>query len=239
MNRRSARLAFLLAAIAIPVGGCAQWESIGARRERDGMVDVPGGPFLIGCNDSECYPGESAQQTVSLPPFSIDRTEVTIAAYRECVRAGACTEPGSEGNWARPGHDQHPVDSVDREQAAAYCRWKGKRLPTDPEWEKAARGTDGRRFPWGNDPPTCDHAVLAECGAEAQPVGGRAAGASPYGALDMAGNVWEWTADADADGKGGARGGSWKNHPRGARSSGRASVELGKRELIVGFRCAR
>jgi formylglycine-generating enzyme required for sulfatase activity len=254
MSRRDARLAFVLAAVMTMLVGAACWSQWIAERARAraeaqeraeaqarGMVYVPRGSFFMGCDervDDGCYPDENRGETVQVASFAIDRTEVTVAAYRECVKAGSCSEPDSGGSWGKPGRDEHPVDSVDWDQATAYCRWKGSRLPTDREWEKAARGTDGRTFPWGNQTPTCEQANLSTCGSETRSVGGRTAGASPYGALDMTGNVWEWTADAYGQGRS-ARGGSWYNQPRGARASGRSRVDPRSRSPLLGFRCAR
>jgi formylglycine-generating enzyme required for sulfatase activity len=143
---------------------------------------------------------------------------VTVAAYAACVKRGRCTPPrkGDLCNWGKEGLDDHPINCVDRDQAAMYCDWVGKRLPTESEWEHAARGDDGRRFPWGDDPPTPDR--LNVCGAECRlyganhgrawpamyevedrfpltaPVGSFPAGRSPFGLQDTEGNVREWTA---------------------------------------------
>ena len=172
----------------------------------DDMVTVPAGSFWMGCNervDADCADDERPGRRVHLGGYRIDRTEVTIAAWRTCVEAGGCTEPlsGEAFNWGREGRDDHPIDGVRWEQARDFCSWLGKRLPTEAQWEKAARGTDGRRYPWGNEPATCELAVFNEDGGDgcgrgsAWPVGSRPAGASPYGTLDMTGSVWEWTAD--------------------------------------------
>ncbi len=155
-------------------------------------VVVPAGPFVMG-TDTLGEPDERPQHTVTLPAFRIDRVEVSREQYARCVRAGRCGEA-----WARPGWTdrRQPVTSVNWLMAEAYCRWAHGRLPTEPEWEKAARGTDGRSYPWGNDPPTRARAVFGQRMNLGQPeaVGTHPDGASPYGALDLAGNVWEWTA---------------------------------------------
>jgi formylglycine-generating enzyme required for sulfatase activity len=169
----------------------------------DGMVAVPGGPFWMGCNDevdSGCEDNEYPYHEVFLSAFAIDRTEVTAAAYAACVDAGACSSPhpmNPFGSECDPGSGDLPATCVDWFQARDYCEWVGAALPTEAQWEKAARGTDGRLYPWGNEPATCAHVNMAGCmmADAAIEVGSKPAGASPYGALDMAGNVFEWVAD--------------------------------------------
>lgn len=155
-------------------------------------VVVPAGPFTMGA-DAGGEPDERPAHAVTLRAFRIDRTEVTREDYRRCVRAGVC-----EGFYARPGwrEPRAAVTGVSWFMAVRYCRWVGGRLPTEPEWEKAARGADGRTYPWGNERPTRARAVFGQRMNVGEPaaVGARPEGASPYGALDMAGNVWEWTA---------------------------------------------
>lgn len=154
-------------------------------------LPVPAGPFLMGA-DTGGEPDEAPRHTATTAAFRIDRTEVSRADYRRCVRAGRCIEARDMGPRFRT--DVQPVVGVSWMQARAYCAWARGRLPTEREWEKAARGTDGRTYPWGEAPPTASRAVfgLGRTGAPDR-VGTRPAGASPYGALDMAGNVWEWT----------------------------------------------
>ena len=163
-----------------------------------GMVAVPRGEFFMGCNekvDKECDYDEKPGRTVSVKAFFIDRTEVTVEAYAECVKAGECSKSPTHRycNWGKRGREKHPINCVDWNQASKFCAWKGKRLPTEAEWEKAARGYDGRKYPWGNQRVICDYAVVADCGGRTQLVGSKLTGASPYGAVDMVGNVWEWT----------------------------------------------
>ena len=172
---------------------------------RDGskMVLVPAGAFLRGSAMGDGSDDERPQRSIYLDAFYVDRHEVTVAQYRRCVQAGGCTVPGTRKycNWNESGRGAHPVNCVDWSQARAYCAWAGKRLPTEAQWEKAARGTDGRRYPWGSEAPTCRRAVMRGdggngCGKDRTwPVGSKPAGASPYGAQDMAGNVWEWVND--------------------------------------------
>ncbi len=174
------------------------------------MVLVPAGRFRMGTEDGAG--DERPERTVFVSAFHIDRHEVTVAEYEACVRDRSCTEPYSgpdayrlqfEGdftNWGKPERALHPVNAVTWFQANTYCGWANKRLPTEAEWEKAARGTEGQRYPWGDEDPDCDWIVMDDggdgCGRESTwPVGSKPRGASPYGALDMSGNVWEWVAD--------------------------------------------
>jgi len=188
------------------------------------MIPVPAGPFYMGCREDDaewcdflsncCAPAEYPQHVVGVPTFYIDETEVTVEAYRGCVADGACPIVGGSTfcNYGRPGRDLHPVNCLGREAGSAFCAWAGKRLCSEAEWEKAARGgcdLNGgaadcqermRHFPWGDDAPTCERAILydpvARCGDEGtSPVGSRPGGASPYGALDMSGNALEWVED--------------------------------------------
>jgi formylglycine-generating enzyme required for sulfatase activity len=222
-------------------------------------VDVPATSFMMGCNtsvDTGCDADESPYHSVTLAAFAIDRTEVTQAAYQACVAAVTCTAPSA--NFDPTGHANFPVTNVTYGQAATYCRYAGGRLPTEAEWELAARGTDGRKFPWGNTAADCTLANVSTTGCTAdviEAVGSHPTGASPYGALDMAGNVWEWTADyydaayyasSPASAPTGPvsgtsrvyRGGSAGNDPSLARVSNRASTyspTVGGSGL--GFRC--
>ncbi len=180
------------------------------------VVHIPAGMFRMG---AELGPAEEKPaHEVTLSSFTLDLTEVTVAAYRLCVDAGRCAPSIKFGqcNRGREGRDDHPINCVDWAQAKAFCAWSGKRLPTEEEWEYAARGRDGRRFPWGDSPPgprllnACDK----ECGlareraqapdgpllfpgsdgwATTAPVGSYPDGESAFSARDLAGNVWEWT----------------------------------------------
>jgi formylglycine-generating enzyme required for sulfatase activity len=167
-------------------------------RETDGMVMVfvPEGEFLMGSadDDPDADKIEKPQHTVYLESFWMDKTEVTNAQYRKCVEAGTCEEPGC-WNMERYSAPDQPVVCVTWHEAQAYATWVGGRLPTEAEWEKAARGTDGRIYPWGNSPPDCSKANYRFCTDRALPVGSHPDAASPYGALDMAGNASEWVAD--------------------------------------------
>ncbi len=155
------------------------------------MVFVPAGEFAYGPGTVSNPP----QQKVYLDAFWIDRTEVTNAQYARCVSAGACDVPLLETLYADPARSEHPVVWVSHTEAETFCAWAGGRLPAEVEWEKAARGTDGRKFPWGDELST-ERANFYDSGlGDSCPVGSYPQGASPYGALDMAGNVYEWTRD--------------------------------------------
>jgi formylglycine-generating enzyme required for sulfatase activity len=171
-------------------------------------VLIPAGTFWMGCNvevDSDCRGDEFPYHEVYLSAYYIDHTEVTVDVYSACVTAGVCTVPSptwSYCNWGVAGKASHPVNCVTWHQVDEFCAWVGKRLPTEAEWEKAARGTDGRKFPWGNEEAMCEYAVMYMygsfgCGADStwEVCSKSPAGDSPYGLCDMAGNVWEWTAD--------------------------------------------
>ncbi len=169
----------------------------------------------------------------SLGAFSIDATEVTVAEYQECVAAGACTAPARKDGCNSAARGSHPVNCVTWAQARRYCEFAEKRLPSDREWERAARGSDGRAYPWGNAPADCSRAVIGGCAGSTAPSGGRAAGRSPFGALDMAGNVAEWTNSQSL------RGGDWLYSPEHARIDAVARPEPDQARTNAGIRCAR
>ncbi|MBN2340992.1 MAG: SUMF1/EgtB/PvdO family nonheme iron enzyme [Deltaproteobacteria bacterium] len=164
------------------------------------MIRVPGGTFTMGLNHPRAIPDEQTEHEVTLRAFYLDTTEVTNEAYNACVEAGVCAPP-KELDTTKSGFEAlryfrrplHPVTGVSRQDALTYCNWKGKRLPTEAEFERAARGDDGRMYAWGDDPPSDTRAVYAS--KVTKDVGSKPEGAGPYGHLDLAGNVWEWTAD--------------------------------------------
>jgi formylglycine-generating enzyme required for sulfatase activity len=219
-----------------------------------GMVYVPAGEFIMGSDEGDSK--EQPVHTVYLDAFYIDKTEVTNAQYRECVEAGACDTPEDTAYYDNADYAQHPVVFVSWNDADAYCRWAGKQLPTEAEWEKAARGTDGRLWPWGNEwhAERCNSAEGGK--GNTTPVGAYPEGASPYGALDMAGNVWEWVADwrgedyysqsPDRNPRGPdsghyrvLRGGSWSYIAHFVRCANRGGAPPETRYNTFGFRCAR
>jgi len=164
----------------------------------DGMVQVyvPEGEFLMGKGDGYKN-ADSPQHTVFLDAFWIDKVEVSNAMYIKCMRAGFCTGLVSDNIYYQYWvYRNHPVTYITWDQANAYCKWAGRRLPTEAEWEKAARGTDGRMYPWGDEAPNPRLANFSGSMIhEAVPVYRYPLGASPYGALNMSGNVREWVAD--------------------------------------------
>jgi formylglycine-generating enzyme required for sulfatase activity len=182
--------------------------------DMDAMVYVPGGTFLMGCDGSNpyenvCTYGESHQDepvhTVNVDALYIDKYEVTNGEYQHCVNDGRCALPRVQYEYNKPEYALHPVTHVSWWDAQTYCAWEGKRLPTEAEWEKAARGSlDTRKWPWGNEPADCtrlnsnfyrdgENCELLEQGTT--PVNKYPRGASPFGALDMSGNVFEWVSD--------------------------------------------
>ncbi|MFC1491737.1 SUMF1/EgtB/PvdO family nonheme iron enzyme [Nitrospinota bacterium] len=171
-------------------------DHIQERESRDGsvMVEIPPGPFLMGSDLGNH--DEQPQRTVSLSGFWIDKFQVTNEQYRRFLEeTGAFSPPPSFSKDDFVGPRQ-PVVSVSWEEANAYCQWTGRRLPTEAEWEKAARGTDGRTYPWGEEEPTTGHANYSG-GEEKRPLDVDALSdkASPYGCIQMAGNAYEWVTD--------------------------------------------
>jgi serine/threonine protein kinase len=246
-------------------------------RLKDGMqmVAVPAGEFTMGSNDRNT--DERPVHTVFLDAYWIDKTEVTNAMYARCVEAGACQTPSDLSSFKRTNYysdslyKEYPVIYVSWNDANLYCQWAGGRLPTEAEWEKAARGTDGRIYPWGNTHPTCDEANILTLAGNAirfiNPISGNACvgdtskvvahldGVSPYGALDMAGNVWEWVNDwygdsyysqspeSNPQGPSSApsrvlRGGSWGGSAETGRASNRNEFNPTVSNYVIGFRCA-
>jgi formylglycine-generating enzyme required for sulfatase activity len=222
-----------------------------ARAPHADRVNVPAGPFTQGSVRGE--EDERPARKVTLKAFAIDRTEVTRADYAGCVAAHRCkaTPAASPAAASAAGEDADklPVTGVDWNDAQAYCRFAGGRLPTEAEWEKAARGTDGREYPWGEEADCArgnwgNFEGEGPC-ADKNPgrpvaVGKYASGASPYGVLDLGGNVWEWVADKyDEDPKRRVvRGGSCCSYFVGPRAANRNAWAPDHRDGDLGFRCA-
>ncbi len=226
--------------------------------KEDELVRVEAGPFEMGSNDGD--DDEKPAHTVTVEAFEIDRYEVTNAEYAACVDAGGCKPLPNNGSatrdnyYGQPGYADYPVISVDWYRARTYCQWRGARLPTEAEWEKAARGTGGRTYPWGEG-IDCTLANYYGCKGDTTRVGTYPEGASPYGAYDMAGNVWEWTQseykDYPYDANDGRndfndenrtnvrvlRGGSW--YSGNVRAASRDDLNPTLTDDLVGFRCAR
>ena len=221
------------------------------------MVLVPAGAFTMGSEEGD--DDEQPVHHVFLDSFYLDTFEVTNGRFAKFVAAIQSEPPWGFADQETPVVDaDRPVRWVNWMDAIGYCLWAGKRLPTEAEWEKAARGTDGRVYPWGNDPPTPAQAVfgLKEGDETVSPVGTRAPGQSPYGIHDLAGNLYEWTTDWYDDGfytttppsnpRGPAagtakvqRGGSYINAPYRLRSTFRTKGDPTEHDPHVGFRCAQ
>lgn len=268
-----------------------------------GMALIPGGTFWMGStgDDKDADSDERPRHEVKLDAYCLDKTEVTVNAFKPCAATkqndAQCGPVQVTVEWSgytpeeikfwskfctgdKSDHGDHPINCVDWTQADMYCRWAGKRLPTEAEWEHAARGGDDRKYPWGNEKP--DKSRLNACGKECREMGAKLGrpgwvvmyeeddgyGATapvgqfppnPYGLLDMAGNVWEWTADwyapyekskealvnpkgpdkAPPDPRRVLRGGGWCNdYPSWVRAAVRNRIALSDRIINVGFRCA-
>jgi formylglycine-generating enzyme required for sulfatase activity len=222
----------------------------------DGMVRVPGGTFQMGSAPGDGYEDERPPHAETVATLCLDRTEVTVAAYRACVETKACTEPdkGERCNWGAAGRDEHPINCVDWSQAKTFCGAAGKRLPTEREWEYAARGPEGRTYPWGESTPSnqlCWNGEGSDLGRGKRQstckVGSYPAGNSPLGLQDLAGNVWEWVEDlycpyTRRDCAGTARvnrGGAWSyGYASDMRAANRHRYAPADRSYGVGFRCA-
>jgi formylglycine-generating enzyme required for sulfatase activity/serine/threonine protein kinase len=229
-----------------PMGSCPE-----------GMVYLAGGTFTMGSPGGEGEDHERPQHSVTLSPFCLGRTEVTVASYRSCVQQGRCTAANSGGacNWNARGREAHPINCIDWSQANAYCQSLGQRLPTEAEWEFAASVGGTRRHPWGDSAPSNQ---LCWSGGNARSstcaVGSFPAGNTPAGLSDLSGNVWEWVSDwyepyvsNDQTNPSGSnsgnyrvhRGGSWLiSVPARVRARYRDGVGPSFRNGVLGVRCA-
>ena len=214
---------------------------------------IPGGTVAMGAADGQ--DDERPVRPVTLTPFLLHEREVTWAQFRRYAAATGATPPPPPRSWQPSAAE--PVVNVTWAEADAYCRWAGGRLPTEAEWEYAARGPDARRYPWGDrwDPARTNSMQPEDGFAEASPAGAFPSGASPFGVLDLAGNVWEWTADwygerrssaavTDPTGPAGGmekvqKGGSFRFPPEDLRGANRFAELPTIRSEDTGFRCAR
>lgn len=221
-------------------------------------VFIPAGEFEMGNSRDR---GDMPRHLVQLRDFWIDRTEVTNAQYAQCVLEGVCHPPARSDSYTRPDYfgnpvyGNYPVIYVDWNDADTFCRWAGGRLPTEAEWERAARGSDERMYPWGDETPRPTLVNFRFSIGDTSPVGSYPSGASPYGVLDMAGNVAEWVADSfEGDyyaqsplsdptgpvitGTHVVRGGSWLDNPNMVRADLRFGYPSDSAFVNLGFRCA-
>lgn len=248
------------------------------------MVSIPTGKFWMGCNeeaDRKCHPQEKPGHYVYVNGYSIDLFEVSVRQYKECVKAGKCSDKmvgwydltsfgmappvrSEMCNYEQKRTDDYPMNCLTWFEADEFCRWAGKRLPTEAQWERAARGdSDKRIYPWGNDPPDCSMVVHRDprngpgCGKySTHNVKSKKDGVSPYGIYGLGGNVWEWTADwydaryydkavtANPTGAPNGKtktikGGSWNGVDYFIRSSFRLGFPPQYRDFNGGFRCAK
>jgi len=226
----------------------------------DGMVMnyVPEGEFLMGSSDIYNVNDEQPQHTVYLDAYWIDHTEITNEMYRKCFTDGGCLQPNDdefstlELTYNNSAYNNYPVVNVRWDQARAYCEWAGRQLPTEAQWEKAAKGTDDQLYPWllrGPDPTLANYEGVR---GETAEVGAFPQGASPFGAMDMAGNVWEWVADwygfyfsgietnptgPTAGSEKIIRGGSWNFNESNLRTTNRQPIVPNEYNYGIGFRC--
>jgi len=222
---------------------------------------IPAGEFTMGSDKG--FTDEQPLHMVYLDAFYMDKYEVTFASYQDCVDAYVCSSPRDPDYLQRvdyytdPVNENHPIVFVDWYMAQTYCEWRGARLPTEAEWEKAARGVDNRTYPWGED-VNCDRVNYVVCGRDVTDVGIHTSGSSLYGVNDLAGNVWEWVADwygADyyatletgvlnpqgpSSGQSRVlRGGSFKTNISNLRVADRYFLVPTTTREEIGFRCAR
>jgi formylglycine-generating enzyme required for sulfatase activity len=262
-ERRRRRLKYLSAALVVAlvvVGGVFYALRGRDSRERVGKdgapaVLIPAGAFLGGDDEN------SPRRELFVEAFYLDQYEVTVGRYARFLQATGNVRPPEEWDTVdlNNGTDL-PVIGVDWQDANSYCQWVGRRLPTDAEWERAARGSDERKYPWGDEPPTSEHARFAQNYEKAvykngvARVGSHPKGASPFGIHDMAGNAWEWTADwfsesfpyADRRNPKGPssgtskvlRGGGWYDQADRLVSTKRMHANPEQRDDSIGFRCA-
>ena len=266
--RRDWLAGLVLCAVLLPVPADAQLDKLrkqkqeaAARGDDAPMVAIPAGEFWMGVDGMIGLEDEKPRHKVWLDAYRMDVYEVTVASYARFLTATHREPPAYWETVKQTEHGDRPVIGVSWDDAEAYCRWAGKRLPTEAEWEKAARGTDERSYPWGNQKPAPDLANYA-LGARfsysqvLKPVGTYEKGKSPYGLFEMGGNVWEWTQDWYDGGYYGRsseknpagpgegqfkvlRGGSWSDMAKYMLTYGRFKLPPSTRNSYTGFRCAK
>jgi len=234
------------------------------KKKKAEAAKLPAVPGMSGVAGTKYFMGKGPDRhAATLSPFYIDSTEVTVEQYSNCIKSNRCNPPKpKEGcNWGIVGREQHPINCIGWMDASSYCTWKGKRLPTEAEWELAAKGVTENSYPWGNTPATCARAVIPDqngvkgCGANStQPVGSKAQDKSPYGTMDMAGNVSEYVNDwysikygqGEKDPAGPmsgtlkvTRGGSWQDNASSADITVRNFTLINGWSTGIGFRCAK
>ena len=253
----------------------ARWKRFPAERPPASKVSgvrwvaIPGGRYMMGSNTGD--KDETPVHRVKVRSFFMKKTEVTVVQYRACVNVGKCTKPQQQSscNWGVAGRDTHPVTCVSWNQAKVYCKWIGGRLPSEAEWEYAARGGGKDKvYPWGNDPASCVYSVMDDratkvsggtttdgCGVDGTFAAcSRIAGNTAHGLCDMSGNAWEWVEDCWHTGYNGApsNGRPWKtncananmtmrggNHSSAAKAVRTTYRSYNKPDYYLGFRCAR
>lgn len=223
------------------------------------FILIPPGLFYMGCvveRDPACRADETPGRYIFVDRYWIQTREVSISEYEECVRSGVCSSPRSGGdcNWGRRGFSRHPANCVDWIQAATYCATIGGKLPTEDQWEKAARGAASSApppiYPWGDEMPDCRRVVHNDgqsgCGRHSTwETGSEFRSGSRFGVLHMSGNVEEWTRDeyrtvGNAAIYRGVRGGSWRDgYPEAFRISNRSWSSSGSQLASLGFRCVK
>jgi formylglycine-generating enzyme required for sulfatase activity len=221
------------------------------------MILIPGGKFEMGSREG---PGENdhglPRHEETVATFYLDKTEVTVEAYSACVEQHKCDKPPTKGacNWDKTGRERHPINCVDWDQAKSFCKWLGKRLPLEKEWEYAERGPENRKYPWGSGPPTGQlcWSGAGEVRESTCPVGSHDGGDTPLHVQDMAGNLCEWVEDAyhcspstvgcfdSAHASRVLRGSDWNDtKPEEVSGAYRSWNQHSTQGFYIGFRCAR
>lgn len=277
MKKLSSQFPFIILILVIAASACAPstgQSTSSSPSSADTMVQIPAGAFTMGSSldqaMAECqkfrddcqrdwYTAEGPAHSVDVPAFYMDKYETTNALYEACVTAGKCQPPRISSSASHPNYygnaqyGNYPVINVNWDMAKTYCEWRGARLPTEAEWEKAARGTDGRTYPWGEGLDTTRANYFDSKMGDPVAVGSYENGKSPYGIYDMAGNVWEWVSDWYDAYPGGdpnassdfgqkarvLRGGAWLDPGNSLHSTFRGELDPTHSFGNIGFRCAR